>query len=151
MRPRRRIRLPLPEVLRQRSEFLAQFDGALGVVDRRLDLAAMANDAFVAQQPADIASRVTRDAVDVEAGKRAAEVLPFPQDRDPAQARLKAFETDLLEQTRVVFHALTPFMIVILDVERIGPAPPAALHRHLLRTRHLKIPRILLPIAPKNP
>src|SRR6185503_12461286 len=150
-RPRRRIRFPPPEVVRQRPAFLPQLDRALGVIDRRFDLAAMTNDPFVAEQSRDVARREAGDAIDVEVHERAPEVLALPEDRQPAQTGLEAFEADLLEQTAVVFDRLPPLAIVILDVERIGPAPPAAVHLWLGRSHHLKMPRMLLPIAPKSP
>ena len=120
------IRLPLPEVLRQRSTFLTELDRPLRVVDCRFDLAAVANDAFVPKECRHVARREPRDAIDVEVHECAPEVLALPEDRQPAQTGLEAFEADLLEQTSVVFDRLSPLAIVILDVERIAPTPPAA-------------------------
>ena len=55
-----------------------------------------------------------------------AESVAFSQDGDPAEARLKPVQHQLFPQrTRVTFrHA--PFLIVIIDVKRIAPAPGAA-------------------------
>jgi len=86
----------------------------------------MTNDPFVAEQSRDVARRETGDAIDVEVHERAPEVLALPQDRQPAQTGLEAFETDLLEKAPVIGDRLPPLAIVILDVERIAPAPPAA-------------------------
>jgi hypothetical protein len=86
----------------------------------------MPNDAFVAKQPRDIACRVSTDTIDIEVRERAAEVLALPEDRQPAQAGLESFEADLLEETSVIFDRLAPLAIVVVDVERIGSAPPAA-------------------------
>jgi hypothetical protein len=111
----------------------------------------VANDAFVPQQPGDVARGEFRHAIDLEVRERAAEVLALPEDRQPAQAGLKTFEADLLEETPIIFDRLPPLTIVIVDVKRIGPAPPAAVDLGLLRTHRLKMPRMLLPIAPNSP
>src|SRR4026208_1029909 len=84
-----------------------------------------------------------RDRVEVEVGERGAEVLALAEDRQPAQASLKPSETDLLEQASIVSDRLAPLFVVITDVERVGAAPPTALHR--------KIPRISSPIVPSKP
>jgi len=86
----------------------------------------VANDAFVPKECRHVARREPRDAIDVEVHECAPEVLALPEDRQPAQTGLEAFEADLLEQTSVVFDRLSPLAIVILDVERIAPTPPAA-------------------------
>jgi len=109
------------------------------------------NDPLVRQQLRDIARREPRNGIDLEVRECAAEVLALPEDREPTQPRLEAFEADLLEEAPIVFDRLPPLTIVILDVERIRPAPPAAVDLRLLRTHLLKMPRMLLPIAPNSP
>ena len=89
----------------------------------------MADDALVLQQPIDVPRRKAADPLDVEPVKRLTEMLTLPQDRQPAQTRLKSLEADLLEQSRVIADRPPPFAIVVLDVERIGAAPPASLLR----------------------
>jgi hypothetical protein len=64
-----RCGLEAPGVGRERAELLAQLEHALRVVDRRLDLAAMAHDAGVGEQPLDVAFAEARDALGVEAAK----------------------------------------------------------------------------------
>jgi hypothetical protein len=86
----------------------------------------VANDAFVGQQPRDVARCESRNLLHVEVCKRAAEVLALPEYRQPAQAGLEAFQADFLEQATIVPDRLSPLTIVILDVERICPAPPTA-------------------------
>ena len=82
--------------------------------------------------PASLSSRVTSRApnlatlLDVEAGEGAAEVLALPQDRQPRQAGLKAFEADLLEQARVVGDRPAPFAVVVGGVLGRARAPEAA-------------------------
>jgi|SRR6188472_4253641 hypothetical protein len=111
----------------------------------------MANDALVSEQLRHIACGEPRDAIDVEVRECVAEVLALPEDRQPAQAGLEAFEADLLEETSIISDRLPPLTIVILDVERICPAPPTAADLRRLRTHLLKMPRMLLPIAPNSP
>jgi hypothetical protein len=49
----------------------------------------MADDARVAQQPLHVARAEARHLAEVEAAKRAAEILALGEDRAPAQARLE--------------------------------------------------------------
>src|SRR5688572_1722566 len=88
----------------------------------------MADDPLVAQQPVDVTPVEPGDAIDVEPGKTGAEVLPFPQDRQPAQARLEPFQAYLLEQTTVVVDRSSPLFIVVLHVQRIAAGPPTSGH-----------------------
>jgi hypothetical protein len=44
------------------------------------------------------------------------------QDRDPAQAGLKAFQADLLEQALVVRNREAPFLVVVAAVDLFGIA-----------------------------
>src|SRR6185437_12387793 len=90
LRPPTRVRLEAPHVVGQRAELLHDLERAPRVVDRALDLAAMADDARVIQQTGHVARRV-------ETGEGAAEVFALAQDREPVQAALKSLETDFLE------------------------------------------------------
>ena len=123
LRPRATAGLPRPEVRRQRAVLVDQLERALRVVDRRFDLAAMADDAVVLQQPLHVARAEARDHGGLELREGAAEVLALAEDRDPAQARLKTFEADLLEQPPVVGDRPAPLVVVVVDVERIGARP----------------------------
>jgi hypothetical protein len=62
----------------------------------------------------------------VEAGERAAERVPLPQDRQPREARLEPFEADLLEEPPIVRDGNPPLLVVVGDVVLVGPAPEAA-------------------------
>ena len=64
----------------------------------------------------DVARRETRDAVEVEALERGAEVVALGEDGPPAQAGLEALETQLLEQAPVIVHRKSPFGVVIGEV-----------------------------------
>ena len=55
-RRRQRRRLEAPDVGGEAAELLLDLERPLGIVDRRVDLAAMADDAGVLQQPLDIGS-----------------------------------------------------------------------------------------------
>ncbi len=134
-RTRRPCGLPAPEVGRQRPEFGRQLLRALRVVDRRFDLAAMADDARVAEQPLDVARLEPRDALELEIGEAFAKSLALAQDREPAQARLEALEADLLEQAAVVGDRESPLAVVVGDVELVIAAPPAAARRLRCRGR----------------
>ena len=57
--------------------------GAAGVVDRRLDLAPVADDAGVAQERADLARTVLRHFRRIEPGERASERVALAQDGQP--------------------------------------------------------------------
>jgi hypothetical protein len=56
----------------------------------------------------------------------APERLALAQDRQPRQARLEAFEAQLLEQPAVVPDRKAPLAVVIVDVLGCGDAPEAA-------------------------
>jgi hypothetical protein len=89
---------------RRASPFGDQLQRAAGVVDHRLDLAAVADDAGILQQPFDIAFVEAGNAREIEAVERGAEIVALHQDGAPAQARLEAFERELFEQPPIVVH-----------------------------------------------
>src|SRR3954451_12810004 len=91
-----RLRPIRPDQLMQRRSGLAQREHAARVRDRRLDLAAVADDAGIRQQALDVALAEAGDGVGVEAGERPPEALPLAQDRQPGQTRLEALETEAL-------------------------------------------------------
>src|SRR5690606_17165371 len=106
---------------------------ALRVVERRLDLAAMPDDARVLEQTLDVALCEACDPLEVEIVEGGAEILALGEDGAPAQARLEAFETQFLEQAAVVRDRKAPFGVVIVEELRCGGAPAAA--RLAVRTR----------------
>ena len=87
----------------------------------------MPDDTRVCEESFDAARREAGDFLGVEPLEGTSEVLALLQDREPAEARLKTLEADLLEQARVVGDREAPLRIVIADLQRIGPAPSAAL------------------------
>ena len=98
LRPLVRLRLEFPEPGGERAGFVDQLARPPGVVDGRDDLAAMADDAGVLQQPLDILLREAGDALEVETVEGLAEILPLPEDGQPGQSGLETFEADFFEQ-----------------------------------------------------
>jgi hypothetical protein len=86
------------------------------------------NDARIVQQAPRVARGERGDAVDIEAGECRAEVVPLAQNRQPAEARLKPFEADLLEEAMIVGDGNAPLLIVIPLIQRVPPRPPAPHH-----------------------
>src|SRR3546814_1284001 len=69
-----------------------------GVVDRRIHLQAVADDAGVGQQAGAVAVAVVGDLVDIKAVVGTAEAVALAQDRFPAQAVLVDFQKKAFEQ-----------------------------------------------------
>src|SRR5581483_10029911 len=113
-----------PEELVQRP-LAAERDGRARVRDRRLDLAAVTDDAGVAEQPPDVPLAEAGDRVRVEPGERRAEGLPLAQDRQPGEARLEALEAEPLVQPALVAHRPPPLLVVVGVVRRVGGLPAA--------------------------
>ena len=155
-RPLARGRQMRPEEGSEGAELLLHLDCAPRIVDRRLDLAPVPHDARVLEQPLYAPSIEPRDPVVVESGERLPEVLSLSQNGQPAQPRLKSFETDLLEEAPIVVDRPSPFVIVIRCVVRTAYAPPAARepvlaeNEPLCQTRHWRRRRLgPLPGAPR--
>ena len=87
----------------------------------------MPHDAGVAEQPCHVFRPESSDPLRIETGEGGAEVLALPQDRQPAQTGLEAFEADLLEQPPIIHHGTAPLLVVVGDVHRVVAAPQAAL------------------------
>src|SRR5688500_5054290 len=108
--------------------FIDQLQRAFGVVDRRFDLAAVADDAGVSQQALHVAAREARDRLRIKIFEGAAEVVALAEDREPAETGLKSFQANFCEQPAIVRHRTTPFLIVIAEVKVVGPRPRTPLH-----------------------
>ena len=114
------------EIGGERAELTLQLDRATRVVDGGFDLAPMPDDAGILEQPIDVARPEPGHGVEVEAAKRAAEVLALAEDDEPAQPGLESLEADLLEEPAPVTDGHSPFAVVVAAVERITVAPEAA-------------------------
>src|SRR5262249_49373496 len=104
-----------------------------GVGDGALDLAAVADDARVAQEPPHVGGGETRDPRGVEGGEGRAITAPPGEDGRPAQPRLRAFQHEELEEPTVGSLRDAPLAIVIGDVGRAtspGAAWPRGGQRH---------------------
>ncbi len=96
------------------------------IVDDRLDLAAMADDAFILEQAVDVALGETRYPAEIEIMEGGAEVLALGQNGAPAQSGLKTLQTQFLEQAMIITDREPPFGIVIAEKLRCSTAPAAA-------------------------
>src|SRR5690606_30254779 len=95
------VGLEAPEIGGKRAKLALQLHGEAGIVNGSNDLATMADNARILQQPLDIGLGHGGDPGNIEAMEDLAEPLALAQDGDPGQARLETFEADLLEQPRV--------------------------------------------------
>jgi len=75
----------------------------------------MAHDGGIAEQVRHVARAHAGDAIDIEACECLAKSLALAQDGDPGEARLKAFETQFLEEARVVGDRESPLAVVVVD------------------------------------
>jgi hypothetical protein len=107
----------------------------LRVVDRRADLAAVADDARVGQEPVDVAVVEAGDHGEVEPGERGAERLALAQDRQPREAGLEPLQAHLLEQPMVVGEAEAPLGVVVGAV--VSTRRPPTPHPPVLAERRI--------------
>src|SRR5690606_33983817 len=86
--------LELPEPGGERTCLLDKVLRPAGTVDRRDDLAAMADDAGVQYQPFYIGVGEFGYPVELEIGEGCAKIFALAQDRQPGQAGLETFQAD---------------------------------------------------------
>ena len=123
-----------PDIFIERAEFLLDFREPARVVDGGLDLQAVAHDAGVPHQSLNFLLFESRDLARIKSGKRLAEVFALFEDDEPAQARLKTFQHEKFKELPVVMHRTAPFLIVVLDIQRVLQTPGTAdFFRSLLR------------------
>jgi len=103
---------------------LAEVAGRGGVADRRLDLAAVADDPRVCQEPLHVGLTEIGDRVGIEPRERPAERLALAQDRRPRQPRLERLEAEALEQSALVADRHTPLGVVVVAQHRLLRRPP---------------------------
>src|SRR5690606_19439517 len=120
------VRLVTPDEGGQRAFPLDEFAGASRVVDDGLDLAAVADDAFVIEQPVDVALGEARYPIEIETMKRHAEILALGKDGSPAQTRLEGLQADFLEQAAIIVDRKAPFRVVVIEELGSRRAPAAA-------------------------
>ena len=90
-----------------------KLQGTAGIVDHRLDLAAVAHDRCVGQLAGISPLPESRHALELEPRKRAPEGLALAQDRQPGQPGLEALEAELLEQPHILRDRKSPLGVVI--------------------------------------
>lgn len=117
-----------PNVLVESAELFLHVEEKLGVDDRALELQLVADKAFVLHHLRDVFACELRDFACVEVRKGLAIVVTLLEDRDPTQARLRAFENQEFKMRLVVVNGNAPFLVMIFRVEIVvGGNPVAAL------------------------
>ena len=114
------------EAPQQLVERLVERERGTRVLDRRLDLAAVTDDARVAEQALDVGLGHGGDALGVEPVEHLAERRSAPEDRDPRQPGLEALEAHLLEEAHRVVLRGSPLLVVVAAVLGVVRAPRAA-------------------------
>lgn len=112
-----------PEKLGQAAALAVELDGRSCVVDRRLDLAPVTDDARVIEQTQDIRLPEAGHRRRIEVGEGRPETLAFPQDGEPRESRLETFETEFLEERSLVGDRATPLDVVVHEVVGRRHAP----------------------------
>src|SRR5262249_47139012 len=116
----------------ERAELAAQHLDPLGVLDGRVDLQAIADDAGVGQQAGAVALAIAGDAVDLEAVVGALEGPPLLEDRWPARAGLVGLADETLEERCLVLDGKAVFPLMVRAVPGIAGCDIAiAAHRRL--------------------
>ena len=85
----------------------------------------MPHDAGVAEQTTHVTLTEAGNLIGVEAGEGGTKVLPLPEDRQPREAGLEAFETQTLVDTPFGRDRPSPLLVVVGEVQRIGRFPAA--------------------------
>src|SRR5258708_21719397 len=116
----------LPEVVVERAQGGADLKVGLGVGNEGLHLEAISDDAGILHQAPAFGGSVADHFLGVETVERYAVSLALAQDGDPAQARLRAFQAQHLEERAVVIQRQPPLAIVIGEVQAVRRAPRAA-------------------------
>jgi hypothetical protein len=99
---------------------------SLRIGDERLHFEAISDDPRILQQASALGGVVAGHFLGVEIVEGSRVVFALAQNGEPAQACLRAFETQHLEQLLVIVQRPPPFRIVIRNVQGIRRAPRAA-------------------------
>jgi rhodanese-related sulfurtransferase len=135
---------PFPEVFHRRLEifvrtqiatetpiFLVELDHRLRVRNRRFDLAATPDHTLVLEELVNGRRRHPRNALRIEAVKRAADVVPLRLHDAPREARL---EGDLAEDLEIVRERLRSYLLR----RHVSDAHPTVLHPNSILTVELQ-------------
>src|SRR5436190_2108455 len=93
-----------PEVSVEAAKLFPDREKRFRILDRRRNLQPVPHDAGVAEQPFHIARAVARDLFRAKTVERLAIVLPFFENRRPAQPALRALEDQKLKQLSIVMN-----------------------------------------------
>ncbi len=119
------MRFVAPEIGGKRTEFLLQFEGAVGIVDCRHDLAAMTHNAGILHQTLNVFVSKCRHFLDVKPGEGSAKILALAQDCQPGQAGLEPLKAQFFKQPCVIGNRMSPFMVMIFKIAILIAVPPA--------------------------
>jgi hypothetical protein len=112
----------LPDIGIEAAKLLHHREKGLRVADGRRNLQPVAHDAGVAEQRVYFALTIARDNGRIEIVEYFAVALALAQDGVPAEAGLRAFEHQKLEQQPVVVYRHAPLLVVVANREFIfGP------------------------------
>src|ERR1700737_1244858 len=117
-----------PDIAVERAELLLYAQQRLRVRDGRLDLEAVAHDAFVLEQLAALRLAERGDLAGIESGEGSPVGLSLAQDGAPGEAGLGPLEDEELEEHTVVVHWPAPLFVVVPDHRRVRAGPPATCH-----------------------
>jgi hypothetical protein len=109
----------------QRRARLTQSERGARVRDRRLDLAAVTDDARIGQEPLDVLLAETSDTLRIEICERPPEVPALAQDRQPRETGLEALEAEPLVDAALVDDRPAPLLVVVALVELVRGVPAA--------------------------
>ena len=116
-----------PEPAGETSVLRGEREEHTGVGHDGREFAAMTDEARVPHPDLDLRRPEARDLPGVEVGEDPAVTLALTEHREPSQAGLRALEDQLLEQQPVIVDGHAPLVVMIRHVERVIPAPGAAL------------------------
>ena len=108
------------------AEFLLHRQEGAGVLPGGEDLQAVAHDSRILEGGLQLGVGHGGDFDGVEPEEDPPVGLPLPEDGDPAEPGLGAFQHQLLEEAPVIVLGDAPFLVVVGDVERILATPSAA-------------------------
>ncbi len=94
-------------------------EDASSVIDHRVDLQAIPDDAGISKETRAFALPVSRHPVQVESMKGGAEVIPLLENREPRKSRLIDLEREALEEGVILPQRKPVFAIVVGTVERM--------------------------------
>ena len=114
-----------PDVCVEASELALHGQKVFRVCDRTIDFEPVSNDTRIPQKAGDAIVSESRDFGRIKAGKRGAIGFTLVENGLPAQARLRSFEREELEQYAIVMNGRAPLGIVIRNRQR-RPRPRAA-------------------------